>query len=158
MSDIFQKKKKKNSFPLIIYGCAVPHKSKGGLLNGSTSSQPILPSFNIWFLPFLTAINPTSEICTLHQVTSDNVIYFDLAHGVTTTLTPTLLFGGQVISSEPTKHRAEEEIDKKLIEQANYVKWSSVADTSHQFTLKHIWLWASAVLLLSRSHFGKCTV
>lgn len=65
-----------------------------------------------------------------------NVIYFDLAHGVTTTLTPNLLFGGQVISSEPKKHRSGEENDKKLIEQTNYVKWSGVADTLYQFTLQ----------------------
>lgn len=52
-----------------------------------------------------------------------NVIYFDLAHGVTTTATLNLLFGGQVISSEPKKqHRAEKWNDKKLIEQTNDVK------------------------------------
>lgn len=71
---------------------------------------------------FFPTINTTPESCMLYQVTSDNVIYFDLPNSVTTTLTLNLQFGGQVISSEPTKHRAEEEIDEKLIEQTNYVK------------------------------------
>ena len=59
----------------------------------------------------------------LHQLISGKeVIYFDFAHGVSTTLTPYLLFGGQVISNEPTKHGAEDKNDKKLIEQTNDVK------------------------------------
>lgn len=56
---------------------------------------------------------------------------------VTTTATLNLLFGGQVISSEPKKqHRAKKWNDKKLIEQTNDVKWSEVADTLYQFTLQ----------------------
>lgn len=70
------------------------------------------------------------------QPNRQNVIYFDLTHSVSTALIPNLLFGGQVISSEPTEHRAEEQNDKKLIEQTNYVKWSRVADTLYQFTLQ----------------------
>lgn len=67
--------------------------------------------------------NPFTE--KLHGLSGHrrpNVIYFDLARGVSTTLTPNLQCGGQIISSEPTKRRAEEENDKKLIEQTNDVK------------------------------------
>lgn len=48
-----------------------------------------------------------------------NAIYFDLTHGVTTMLTPNLLFEGQIISKEPRKHRAGGEWQK--VNRAN--KW-----------------------------------
>ena len=94
-------------------------------------SSPPPPPF------FFHTINPFTE--KLHGLSCHlrpNVIYFDLARGVSTTLTPNLQCGGQVISSEPTKHRAGEENDKKLIEQTNYVKWPGVAHTLYQFTLQ----------------------
>lgn len=60
------------------------------------------------YLPFFPTIIPVTEKNAPSGHIRQNVIYLDLAQVVTTTRTPNLLFGGQVISNEPTKHRAEE--------------------------------------------------
>lgn len=70
--------------------------------------------------------------CSSRSSQEKKVIYFELAHGVTITLLISCLED----KSLAVRCRAAEHNDKKLIEQTNDVKWSTVADTWYQFVLR----------------------